>query len=86
MMPGIDNSTGTGNLILLPGLEPETPEVDAWSVEPDPTIPSTSGLEEDDALSPPKAHELPGAIEAILLAADGPVSENQLNAWLALPG
>ena len=37
-MPGIDDTQPHNNLILLPGLEPEKPEVDAWSVEPDPTI------------------------------------------------
>ena len=88
-MSGIDDSQGPGNLILLPGLEPEIPEVDAWSVDPDPDMESLGQDAEDsndEHLSPPKPHEVSGAIEAILLAADGPVSENQLNAWLALPG
>ena len=84
-MPTLDDTATPGNLILLPGLEPEVPEVDAWSVDPDPDI--QSQVEDDgDELSPPRPHEIEGAIEAILLAAEGPVSENELNTWLAHPG
>jgi segregation and condensation protein B len=84
-MDDTNDTKAPGNLILLPGLEPEMTEVDAWSVEPDPN--TDSGVEEDDeTLSPPRPHEIEGAIEAVLLASEGPVSENQLNTWLAHPG
>ena len=85
-MPGIDDNQPHNNLILLPGLEPEKPELDAWSVEPDPELSSESQDTEEAVLSPPKSHEMVGAIEAILLAADGPISEHQMNIWLAHPG
>jgi segregation and condensation protein B len=83
-MPGIDENDAPGNLILLPGLEPESPELDAWSIDPD--LELNSKGEQDETLGPPRPHEMQGAVEAILLAAEAPVSENQLNSWLALPG
>jgi len=44
-------------------------------------------VEEDDgALGPPPEHLLKPALEAMLLAADGPVSLYQLNTWLMEPG
>jgi segregation and condensation protein B len=85
-MPEMDDSQKHGNLILLPGLESEVAaEADAWAVAPDPTLQGEAGSDEEE-LSPPRPHEMEGAVEAILLAADGPVSENQLNIWLAQPG
>ena len=60
--------------------------MDAWSVEPDPTISAENEDSDETVLSPPISYEMVGAIEAILLAADGPISEHQLNIWLAHPG
>ena len=36
--------------------------------------------------SPPQRHELESAIEAILLAIDRPVTEEELDDWLCEPG
>ena len=43
-------------------------------------------VQEDGTLSPPPEHLLPAAIEALLLAAEGPVSIDQLDRWLGGPG
>lgn len=82
-MPHVDDESSTGNLILLPGLEPNIDAVDAWKVEPDSKLEQTP---EDETLPPPSPHQVEAATEAMLLAADGPVSENQLNIWLSHPG
>jgi segregation and condensation protein B len=42
--------------------------------------------EEDGKLNPPPQHLLKPTLEAMLLAADGPVSLYQLNSWLMEPG
>lgn len=42
--------------------------------------------DDPDALAPPPSHLLESAVEALLLAADGPVSLHLLNSWLAEPG
>ncbi len=41
---------------------------------------------DDDTLAPPPEHLLRPALEAMMLAADGPVSTNVLNGWLGEPG
>ena len=42
--------------------------------------------DDDGKLSPPPEHLMKPALEAMLLAADGPVSLYQLNSWLMEPG
>ena len=67
---------GLDNVIQLHGGGPrEVPPVDT---------PAPSSTNHD--LSPPNEAELPAALEALLLAADGPVSTGQLDSWLGGPG
>jgi segregation and condensation protein B len=86
---------GPDNVIHLPGFgrppqrpdeppqEEEDPVVDAWSVTP--PIRSLS-TEEVVVIPPPAPHLVEGAVEALLLAADGPLSESQIDGWLSNPG
>jgi segregation and condensation protein B len=71
-----DNAPGSAptNLFVLPGLGgPPVAADDDSGVEP----PSDG---------PPSAEDLPFAIEAMLLAADGPVTTTELDGWLCAPG
>ncbi len=78
-----DPETG-GEVIDFAGLRARQPEPeDLPPLEGDDIVESDEG---DVALTPPAPGMLQGAIEALLLAADGPVSLSQLNTWLAEPG
>jgi len=77
-----DEALGS-NVILLPGLGGSGSEEERFPGEP------AEGLEDgraDGELGPPDPHLLEGALEALLLAADGPVREHELDRWLAHPG
>ncbi len=77
-----DEALGS-NVILLPGLGGSASEDERFPGEP------AEGLEDgrgDGELGPPDPHLLEGALEALLLAADGPVREHELDRWLAHPG
>ena len=62
------------NLFVLPGMGPPPVPSDDDSGEE----PSTEG--------PPSPDDLPFALEAMLLAADGPVTTAELDGWLCSPG
>ena len=71
------------NVILLPGLGGGSFAPDALDEAP------AEGLVEqapDGQLQPPDGHLIEGAIEALLLVADGPVNETELDRWLSHPG
>ena len=73
----------TSNVILLPGMGSGPPQEERFPGEP------AEGLEDERAageLGPPDPHLLEGALEALLLSADGPVHEHELDRWLAHPG
>lgn len=70
---GPETPSSPDNVIQLHA--PPAPEPAA---EPAPTDPHH--------LAPPTEAELPAAIEALLLAADGPVSVARLDSWLGSPG
>lgn len=76
------NNAAASNVILLPGLG-------GAFVTSSADEPTAEGLVEpaaDGTLQPPEPHLLEGAIEALLLVADGPVSEPSLDRWLGNPG
>lgn len=64
---------GADNLVHLPGLDDDEEDVQAV-------------VQEDGTLAPPPEHLLPAAIQAMLLAAEGPVTVDQLDRWLGAPG
>lgn len=76
------------NVILLPSFG----GFGLRTVGPDEHFPDgpAEGLEEPAGapgeLAPPSGHLMEGAVEALLLAADGPVMEHELDRWLGLPG
>lgn len=65
---------GDSNLIVLPGARGR------------PFAGDEPAVEEDGDLRPPPDHLVEAAIEAILLAAGDPVSEGDVDGWLAGPG
>jgi len=71
------------NLIVLPGLHPT--EAEDW-LDPveEANLPfeSEAGNEE---VAPPDENMIVGAVEALLLTADGPLTENQIRTYLAHP-
>ncbi len=71
------------NVILLPGLGNGSFVADA----PD-DAPAEGLIEQtaDGQLQPPDGHLIEGAIEALLLVADGPVSTTEIDRWLGHPG
>ncbi len=78
-----DEREGFGNVILLPGLQrPSTPRPRQRLTPP----PRQEGLETIEQVGPPAEHMLEPALEAMLLAAEGPVTVEQLNLWLEDPG
>ena len=71
------------NLVLLPGVHPD--DSLGWAQpceEEDPR----EGLPDLNELVPPSEEMLDGVVEALLLTADGPLSLQQLNNFLAGPG
>lgn len=71
-------------VIQFTGARPSaTPPIDDTT---DNTTDETIVEEDDGARGPPSRHLLKPALEAMLLAADGPVSLYQLNSWLLEPG
>lgn len=85
-----------GSVELAPP-EPQVPEAGGevitlsghrvQAVPPPPPPPADVIVESDEEeLAPPAEHQLRGAVEAMLLAADGPVSVHMLNTWLGEPG
>ncbi len=64
---------GADNVVHLPGLDDDEEDVQAV-------------VQEDGTLAPPPEHLLPAAIQAMLLAAEGPVTVDQLDRWLGAPG
>lgn len=78
-----DDTLGS-NVILLPGLG-------GGGGAPDERFPDqpAEGLEDErqpGELAPPPPHLVEGALEALLLASDGPVREHELDRWLGHPG
>jgi segregation and condensation protein B len=71
-----------GELIPLPGMG--APVLDAWKTD-DPEVEAELSKEEM-VFSAPPAHMVEGALEALLLASEGPVTSKQLNTWLCEPG
>lgn len=65
-----------GEVISLAGRRLPGPELVDDIVEAD----------DDGELAPPPPHLLRGAVEALLLAADGPVSVHVIDSWLGEPG
>ncbi|MBL8617410.1 MAG: SMC-Scp complex subunit ScpB [Deltaproteobacteria bacterium] len=62
------------NLVMLPGLRADDEE-EVKAV-----------VQEDGTLAPPPEHLVPAAVEALLLAAEAPVTVDQLDRWLGNPG
>ena len=82
---GSGDRSDLGNVILLPGLArppQRTPLPPPRAIVP----PDSEGLERIDQLGPPAEHLLEPAVESMLLAADGPITIEQLNMWLEEPG
>jgi segregation and condensation protein B len=75
-----------GNVILLPGFS--RPRQDTPRTPPPRTVlpPPSQNLEHIEQSGPPADHLIEAALEAMLLAADGPVTIDQLNLWLEDPG
>ena len=65
------------NLVVLPGLAGNRNEDDE-------ALPAS--IRADGSLTPPPDHLLAEAVEAMLFAAEGPVSIDQLDRWLGHPG
>ena len=74
------SASENSNVILLPGVKPDAMGLWGTSDQKHETV------EESDELFAPAPHELEAAVEALLLAADGPISDEQINRWLANPG
>jgi segregation and condensation protein B len=84
---GDEDSEPPDNVIQLVSFDrreqpPEAPVLD----EPAPAGELATLPDDQGALVPPPSHLLDAALEALLLAADGPMSEGQLDGWLANPG
>ena len=74
-----------GNVILLPGLT--RPPQGATHRPPRAVVPPDSeGLERIEKPGPPADHLIEPAVESMLLAADGPITIDQLDMWLEEPG
>jgi len=68
---------GLDNLVVLPG-------IGGGSAEDEEALPAS--IRADGSLTPPPDHLLAEALEAMLFAAEGPVSIDQLDRWLGHPG
>ena len=81
---GADTSdSDDDNLVLLPGLHPE--ETLGWVDDEEEEDPR-EGLPDVNELTPPTEEMLDGVLEALLLTAEGPLTVQQLNNYLAGPG
>lgn len=72
-IPLFPSGRGPDNVVHLPGLEDDEEDVQAV-------------VQDDGTLAPPPEHLLPAAVQAMLLAAEGPVTVDQLDRWLGAPG
>ena len=69
------------NVIVLPGLAQPEDDEDEASDEA-----AGAAFAPDGPLAPPPPHLLVGAVEALLLSADGPIGIGEIDGWLAGPG
>ncbi|MDG1480481.1 MAG: SMC-Scp complex subunit ScpB [Myxococcota bacterium] len=84
---GSDLGSDLGNVILLPGFG--RPKQRSGPNRPPPrtvALPPSEGLEHIEKSGPPADHLIEAALEALLLASDGPATIEQLNTWLEDPG
>ncbi|MFT5682005.1 MAG: segregation and condensation protein B [Myxococcota bacterium] len=82
-----DGRGNLGNVILLPGFA--RPKQRTGPSRPPQRIvapPPSEGLEHIEQTGPPADHLIEAALEAMLLASDGPSTIDQLNLWLEDPG